>query len=61
MTTVDTRECPVLTHPRWLLNEEVKYREIKVKSMDKQIGIPYSDLREILGCKKHLTQKTPGS
>jgi plasmid maintenance system antidote protein VapI len=25
--------------------------------MAKQIGIPYSDLREILDCKKHLTQK----
>jgi plasmid maintenance system antidote protein VapI len=50
-------DCPILTHPGWLLDREVKYRKIKVRSMAKQIGIPYSDLREILDCKKHLTQK----
>jgi addiction module HigA family antidote len=60
MTTTEVnniRDFNHLTHPGKLLNEEVRYRKIKVRSMAKQIGIPYSDLREILDCKKHLTQK----
>jgi addiction module HigA family antidote len=43
------------THPGEILKEEIKYRGISQRKLAAQMGVPYTQLNEVLNAKRQLT------
>jgi addiction module HigA family antidote len=43
------------THPGEVLKDEIEYRGISQRKLASQMGVPYSQLNEILNAKRQLT------
>ena len=53
--TANNLEPFIPTHPGEVLKDELEYRGISQRKLAAQIGVPYSQLNEVLNAKRQLT------